>query len=75
MRAPSPKKKSSPRQTSRNPRMTISSRSAPGAEEVLCLEEPLLEFAGGRCAVDPHDGLALNGPYSLDKPSHPATPL
>lgn len=43
-------------------------------EKILCLDEPLLEFAAGQYAVDPHDGLALYGPYSLDKPSHPGTP-
>ena len=45
-----------------------------GAEEVFILDEPLLQFAEGQFAVDPHDGLALYGPYSKGMPSHPVSP-
>lgn len=38
------------------------------------LPEPRLEFAGGQTASDPHDGLALHGPFSAGSPSHPQTP-
>lgn len=43
-------------------------------EEVFSLDEPLLQFAEGQFAVDPHDGLALYGPYSQGMPSHPVSP-
>lgn len=41
---------------------------------MFCLDEPLLQFAEGQFAADPHDGLALYGPFSLGQPSHPQTP-
>ena len=41
---------------------------------MFCLDEPLLQFAEGQFAADPHDGLALYGPFSLGQPSHPHTP-
>ena len=41
---------------------------------VSLLDEPLLEFACGNCAVDPHDGLSLFGPYTANDASHPQTP-
>lgn len=41
------------------------------AGKVKCLDEPMLQFASGQFASDPHDGLALFGPYSLGEPGHP----
>ncbi len=41
---------------------------------MLFLDEPLLEFAEGQLASDPHDGLALYGPFSSGGPSHPQSP-
>src|SRR5262249_7929466 len=72
----SPRKKSSSRPTTRRTRTTTptSNKVASGTEEVLYLDEPLLQFGESQFAVDPRDGLALFGPYSLGKPSHPATP-
>jgi hypothetical protein len=46
----------------------------PSIEEVLYLDEPRLQFGEAQFAVDPRDGLALFGPYSQGKPSHPVTP-
>lgn len=43
-------------------------------ERVLYLDEPSLQFASGQYAYDPHDGLAMFGPFSQDQPSHPQTP-
>jgi len=44
------------------------------AEEVLYLPEPMLRFASSQLASDPHDGLALFGPWSQGHPSHPQSP-
>jgi len=49
------------------------SKSRHGAEVVM-LDEPNLEFANGQVAQDPHDGLALYGPFSAGTPSHPYSP-
>lgn len=38
------------------------------------IDEPQLEFAEGQTAIDPHDGLALFGPFSQSLPEHPRTP-
>lgn len=38
---------------------------------IRILPEPPLEFNLGQRLVDPHDGLALFGPYSASLPSHP----
>ena len=46
----------------------------PSVEQVLYLDEPNLQFASGQQAFDPHDGLALFGPFSQGQPSHPLTP-
>ena len=35
------------------------------------LTEPPLEFRYGQPITDPHDGLAMFGPYDADFPSHP----
>lgn len=51
---------------------TTSAATSP--EKVLYLDEPLLEFGESQFAVDPRDGLALFGPYSSGKPSHPISP-
>lgn len=48
--------------------------TVPGIEQVLYLDEPSLQFASGQQAFDPHDGLALFGPFSHGQPSHPQTP-
>jgi len=40
-------------------------------EEVICLNEPPLEFRYGQDMVEPHDGLSLFGPYDTDFSSHP----
>lgn len=41
-------------------------------ENVLSvLPEPALEFRYHQKAIDPHDGLALYGPYDADLPTHP----
>jgi hypothetical protein len=40
----------------------------------MFFEEPRLEFADGQFASDPHDGLALYGPFSQGGPSHPQSP-
>jgi hypothetical protein len=41
---------------------------------VVVLDEPLLQFADGQSAIDPHDGLGLFGPYSAGSNSPFATP-
>lgn len=38
------------------------------------IDEPQLQFAQGQFAIDPHDGLALYGPYSWQRPEHPQVP-
>jgi len=43
-------------------------------DKLVILNEPTLQFAGGHDATDPHDGLTLFGPYSLNEPSHPQSP-
>lgn len=43
-------------------------------ERIIVLDEPTLQFAGGQDSVDPHDGLALFGPFSLHTPYHPTSP-
>lgn len=43
-------------------------------EKLTILSEPTLQFAKGQNSTDPHDGLALFGPYSLDQPTHPVSP-
>lgn len=42
--------------------------------EVLYFEEPELEFGNGQYASDPRDGLALYGPFSMGRSSHPQAP-
>lgn len=42
--------------------------------EVFYFEEPELEFGNGQFASDPRDGLSLNGPFSVGRPSHPQAP-
>ncbi len=44
------------------------------SEQVTILDEPLLSFSGNQKAEDPHDGLALFGPFGRDTSSHPKTP-
>lgn len=42
------------------------------SERVVILDEPRLQFWGGHYAIDPHDGLALFGPYeSITSPHSP----
>ncbi len=43
-------------------------------EVVMHLDEPMLQFASQQYAHDPHDGLAMFGPYSLNQPVHPRSP-
>ena len=43
-------------------------------EKLVILNEPTLQFAEGQDAIDPHDGLTLFGPFSLNQPSHPQSP-
>lgn len=43
-------------------------------EQLIYLDEPYLQFASGQQALDPHDGLALFGPFSQGQPSHPQSP-
>lgn len=38
---------------------------------IIVLDEPELEFRYGQRVKDPHDGLALFGPYDADLPSQP----
>jgi hypothetical protein len=40
-------------------------------EQVQVFPEPPLEFCYGRAMADPHDGLAMFGPYDTDLPCHP----
>jgi hypothetical protein len=40
-------------------------------EHVIVLDEPTLHFGGGQATIDPHDGLALFGPFGLETSSHP----
>lgn len=40
-------------------------------KKLRVLPEPALEFRYNQKAIDPHDGLALYGPYDADLPSHP----
>jgi hypothetical protein len=64
------------RRTRSTRQQQASQRSSPpiGQEKLLFIDEPFLEFAGGQLAQDPHDGLALYGPYSSGGPSHPRSP-
>ncbi|MGD0856914.1 MAG: hypothetical protein ABSA18_14110 [Dehalococcoidia bacterium] len=39
--------------------------------DVICFDEPLLEFRYGQEMAEPHDGLSLFGPYDTDFSSHP----
>jgi hypothetical protein len=39
---------------------------APTANSVIVFDEPQILFACGHAAIDPHDGLALFGPYIPD---------
>lgn len=43
-------------------------------ETITILGEPRLAFAGGQMASDPHDGLALFGPYTLNTAAHQTLP-
>jgi hypothetical protein len=36
------------------------------ANSVVVFDEPQILFAGGHAAIDPHDGLALFGPYTVE---------
>lgn len=49
-------------------------KNATQIDDVVILNEPTLQFAGGHNASDPHDGLTLFGPYSFDEPTHPQSP-
>lgn len=40
-------------------------------DDVVVLPEPALEFRYEQQLVDPHDGLAVFGPYDGNQPSHP----
>lgn len=42
-------------------------------KSVIVFNEPELEFRHGQRVVDPHDGLALFGPYDTDLPSQPSS--
>src|ERR1051325_8078781 len=55
-------------------RIPMSNSTAPDTVRLIVLDEPELQFASGQHATDPHDGLGLFGPFSLDQPSHPRTP-
>jgi hypothetical protein len=44
------------------------------SERVIVIDEPTLQFAGNQTAIDPHDGLALFGPFSAGTSSHPQSP-
>lgn len=48
--------------------------SASNGDSVRILDEPKLQFANGQDTEDPHDGLSLFGPFSLQDPSHPQSP-
>ena len=39
--------------------------------KLTVIDEPLLEFAYGQQLQDPHDGLAIFGPYDIQAASHP----
>lgn len=41
------------------------------SSDVSVLQEPPIEFRYGQRLSDPHDGLAMFGPYDTDLPSHP----
>lgn len=41
-------------------------------DKVKVFNEPLLDFGMGQQAPDPHNGLSLFGPYSVNENSHPA---
>ena len=43
-------------------------------ERVIILDEPVLQFAGGHSTSDPHDGLALFGPYGQGTVHHCSSP-
>jgi hypothetical protein len=43
-------------------------------ERVIILDEPVLQFAGGHSASDPHDGLVLFGPYGQGTAHHCSSP-
>lgn len=43
-------------------------------ERVIILDEPILQFAGGHYASDPHDGLALFGLYGQGTAHHCSSP-
>ena len=43
------------------------------SESVMIFGEPELEFRYGQRTKDPHDGLALFGPYDADLPSRPGS--
>lgn len=40
--------------------------------DLIVLPEPLTEFRYEQATADPHDGLAIFGPFDADAPSHPA---
>lgn len=44
------------------------------SERVIIFDEPTLQFAGGHDAIDPHDGLALFGPYGQGTSFHATSP-
>src|SRR5262249_27763460 len=69
---PSEKKKSRTCATRRTTVTIIETQ--PEVEQVLYLDEPGLQFSSGQQAYDPHDGLAMFGPFSQQHPSHPQTP-
>jgi len=48
--------------------------SASIGKSVTIFDEPKLQFANGQDTEDPHDGLSLFGPFSLQDPSHPYSP-
>jgi hypothetical protein len=54
--------------------MTNSQNHESTIGQIMVLDEPTLQFAGKQDAQDPHDGLSLFGPFSLDDPSHPLSP-
>lgn len=41
------------------------------SDELTVLPEPRIEFGAGQCLQDPHDGLALFGPYDAPAGNHP----
>lgn len=54
--------------------MTTKMEKSAMSERVIVLDEPTLQFGGGQDTIDPHDGLALFGPFSLQTSSHPRSP-